>query len=211
MNGIKQFFLGLSKSTKITMITCVFFILLTLLVLCFFILFPITPSATTVAKIGKDGMVYREPGVTTTVVTTTIEEETTVTTTATVTEVAEETNRITFTTPDLGGYNNNYIQETPAPQQTYTETAPVIGENENNSGEYGIESSEESPVQTVTEPPAEVTDAPAGIVTDAPPLAPDMPVQTTPTPGISGETPTIEAPQEVPTMAPNEGPEIVLD
>lgn len=206
MNGIKQFFLGLSKSTKITMIACVLFILLTLLVLCFFILFPITPSATTVAKIGKGGMVYREPGMTTTVVTTTTEAEIT-TTTAESTEATEEVSRVTFTTPDLGG-NNNYVQETVPPQQTYTETAPVI--EENNSGEYGIESTEAPPVQTVTEAPAEEVTVPQETVDpNEPPLAPDVPAQTIPV--SPTDVPVVSNPQEVPTMDPHEGPEIVLD
>lgn len=106
---------------------------------------------------------------TTTVVTTTTEAEIT-TTIAESTEATEEVSRVTFTTPDLGG-NNNYVQETVPPQQTYTETAPVI--EENNSGEYGIESTEAPPVQTVTEAPAEEATVPQETVDpNEPPLAP---------------------------------------
>jgi hypothetical protein len=190
MSKIKDFFLGLSKSTKITLISCVCFIILTLLILTFFVLFPITPSESTVSKISSEGLVYRDEVTTTTTTT-----STTVTTTTTTTTTAVSTDTTTAQTEttavaaqqeiyttvdeyvwdenaptDYVDYGDDYETNTAAPE----EDIPQYTYDDNNYGEpadsteYGDWSDWEDTTESVVpgnEPPAE---QPAENATEAP-------------------------------------------
>ena len=54
MNTIREFFVNLRKSTKITLISCVSFVLMTFLILCFFIISPITPDDKAGSTYGRE-------------------------------------------------------------------------------------------------------------------------------------------------------------
>ena len=54
MNTIREFFVNLRKSTKITLISCISFVLMTFLILCFFIISPITPDDKAGSTYGRE-------------------------------------------------------------------------------------------------------------------------------------------------------------
>lgn len=198
MSKIKDFFIGLNKSTKMTMLSCGCFILLTLVILCFFMWFPITPSERAISSLGREGLVYNgtedEPAVTTTapaVVTGTGTTTTTVTTTVFTSFIGADVT--TYGTGYLSGNvipTGSYVYE-PMPSETVTTTtAPAIEEptvttTDPNLGGEGNTSTDIPPEPTdpqPTDPPVEPTDPPVEPtdppVTDAPVVAPeDTPVQ----------------------------------
>lgn len=53
---MKNFFVNLKKSTKITIISCASFVALTLFILIFFVMFPITPSEKVIASFGRESV-----------------------------------------------------------------------------------------------------------------------------------------------------------
>lgn len=60
MTRIREFFVNLRKSTKITIISCGCFIALTFIILCFFIMFPITPSDRVLKALGRESVSRQE-------------------------------------------------------------------------------------------------------------------------------------------------------
>lgn len=54
MSKVRDFFVSLNKSTKITLISCGCFIALTVVILGFFIMFPISPDDTVQEKYGRE-------------------------------------------------------------------------------------------------------------------------------------------------------------
>lgn len=60
MTRIREFFVNLKKSTKITIISCGCFIALTFFILCFFIMFPITPSDRVLKALGRESVSRQE-------------------------------------------------------------------------------------------------------------------------------------------------------
>lgn len=54
MSKVRDFFVNLRKSTKITLISCVSFVLMTFLILCFFIISPITPADKAGSTYGRE-------------------------------------------------------------------------------------------------------------------------------------------------------------
>lgn len=208
MSRIKDFFLGLSKSTKITLISCGCFVLLTMLLLLVFVLFPITPSEKVIASFGRENLVYQaqeEEAAHTTAVTT-APVQTTVTTAA-VTTAVEQYTIVTFTTMD--GYLPGVILQTGTPgqgnHQTITEpvTQPITEQppTEEASQESTQEATEvptsaveivttpaatEPPTQETpqaTEPPAEVTPT-SPPQTDIPVVVPPVVVEPDPTESV---------------------------
>ncbi|MBQ8296804.1 MAG: hypothetical protein IJX77_03375 [Ruminococcus sp.] len=200
MSKIKEFFLGLSKSTRMTLISCGCFVLLTFLILIFFVMFPITPSEKAIAKIGREGLVYQDGDENVTVTTTVTTTTNTVTTTQTTTTTVSET-RITYTT--MGGFfSEGYINtgtvgedyyesstETvqPEPEYPYEPETPYEPATEPASEEATAVPT--SPVEIVTQPPQEATDPvpeptePPAAATDPPapePTAPPAPAPTDP-------------------------------
>ncbi len=188
MSRIKEFFFGLSKSTKITLISCGGFVLLTLVILLFFVLFPITPTEKAIAKFGREGLYYQdgEDAAVTTTTSTAVTGTATVTTTQTSVTVTTDEMQ-TFTTP-TGFFFGGNIQtgnegETYRPNETTTETvAPQEPEPTTEPPEL--------PIEEVTDP---VPTSPVEIVTTAPPTEPPT-------------APPTEAPTEAPTPAPTEAP-----
>lgn len=63
MSRIKDFFLSLNKSTKLTILSCGCFIVMTLIILCIFVFCPITPSEKAISSLGREGLVYQESDV----------------------------------------------------------------------------------------------------------------------------------------------------
>lgn len=173
MNRIKEFYLGLTKSTRITLISCGCFVLLTFVILLFFVLFPITPSETAIAKISREGLVYQDgssqPVVTTVVTTTDVGALTTEAVQTSVT--TSSTPKMTFTT--RGGYLSEGYIPTGEVGETYTETTTETA-------------------QPATEAPQEATEAP----TEAPTEVPTANVQ------IPTDPPAGTGPVEIPTMPP---------
>lgn len=196
MSKIKDFFMGLNKSTKMTMLSCGCFILLTLVILIFFMWFPITPSDRAISSLGREGLVYNEteddPAVTTaaSVVTGTGTTTTTVTTTAITSFIGADVT--TLGTGYLSGNlipTGTYVYE-PMPMETVTTTTappieeptitttdPDLGGEGNPSTDIPPETTDPQPTDPPvepTDPPVEPTDPP---VTDAPAAPEDTPVQ----------------------------------
>ncbi len=201
MNKVKEFFMGLNKSTRITIISCGCFVLLTLVILIFFMLFPITPSERVISSIGREGLVYDDGSddevVVTTTVTTASDVETVVTTTEVTTIPINSETRMTFTTLDgyipggylaTGKYNGNGYQTTTTVTAIPETTLPP--EQTTDPGFNVEQPATETPTEPVTdvivtEPPTEqiVTEPPTEpIVTEPPTPAPtDPPVEPQPT------------------------------
>lgn len=197
MSKIKDFFIGLNKSTKMTMLSCGCFVVLTLIILCFFVMFPITPSDRAISSLGREGLVYDggtdEPAVTTTSVTVT---EVTGTTTRTTTTHTSMSGFIGADVTTLGsGYlsgnvipTGSYVYE-PIPLETTTTTiAPGIEEpTVTTTGSEPIDpgiSTDVPPEPTdPTEPPVDPTDPPVEPtdppVTDIPSTPPEDPAAQT--------------------------------
>lgn len=203
MSKVKDFFLSLSKSTKITLISCGCFILMTLLILIFFVLFPITPSERALASIGRESFVNNEgsEAVVTTTEPVTTEAVVTSTETRTTPSIQSEP-LITFTTVS-GFLSEGYI---PTGQVgvnnfgTTTTTTTTTTTDENNNGEQtGTVTEEptgdipEEPTQDITDIPVEPTESPAVEPTEPPAVEPTEPPATEPEP----ETPEPQ-PEETP-------------
>lgn len=196
MGRVKEFFLGLSKSTRITLISCGCFVLLTLIILLFFVMFPITPSERAIARIGREGLVYdpENEGVVTTTVSDAVGSETTTTVTTTSTTHSEI--RITFTTVS-GFFTPGYIQTGDPFVNNYetttttTTTIPVEDPSEGTTTETTEPSTEDTSQGTEdpgTEPTEPSTDS-GEIPTDPPVTDPPEPATTPP------ETPSPEEQQ----------------
>lgn len=205
MSKIKDFIMGLSKSTKITLISCGSFVLLTLLILTFFVLFPITPSEKAIASLGREGLVYQvggeEEGLVTTAVTMATVPAQSVTTVSHTTPPINSDVKFTFTTVSKffsGGFINaedepNYDGD--------TQTTPIDPEQEEPDEPYGGEEPT-YPIGTslpvVTEPPTEPPTEDGGEQPTSPVVPPvtEPPVeQTTP--------PVVEPPVVQPTSPPD--------
>lgn len=186
MSRIKDFFLSLNKSTKITMLSCGCFIVLTLIILCFFVMFPITPSERAISSLGREGLVYQEneddPAVTTAA--TTAAGTVTKTTTTMATDISGfiGADVTTFGTGYLSGNlipTGTYIYETMPIETTTTTVAPGIDDpsvsttgSDIGGGEYGTTTApgiDIPPVTDVqpTDPPVDPTDPPVD-PTDSP-------------------------------------------
>lgn len=195
MSKVKEFFLSLSKSTKITLISCGCFILMTFLILVFFVLFPITPSERALASIGRESFINNEGSEA--AVTTTEPAVTTAAVTSTETKTTPSIYSeplITFTTvsgflsegyiPTGEAYVNNFSTTT-----TTTTTAVTTDENGSSGEQTGTVTEEptgdmpEEPTQDTTggsveptEPPAtEPTAPPATEPTEPPAAEPEEP------------------------------------
>lgn len=199
MREIKEFFLELSKSTRITLISCGCFILLTMFILIFFVWFPITPSQRVIENFGRENLVYQAKENEAAAATTTAQQSATVTTTTTTVSTLPETyTKITFTT--MAGYlpgvnmqtgiqgDNNGQTVTEAVQTTTVPEQPVTEENT---------SAETTTPEEVTEPPT----SPVQVVTQPPTEAPTVNVTLPPAP--------TEAPTKAPAVKPTEPPQAV--
>lgn len=171
MSKIKDFFIGLNKSTKLTMLSCGCFIVLTFLILCFFVMFPITPSERAISSLGREGLVYNN-GNQDSAVTTSVTENGAETGTGTTTRTTTTT-RITVsgfigadvTTVGSGYYSGNviptggYVYE---PMETVTTTVSP------SYTDPGVTTDNPSSTETPTTSPTEPTDPPVTNPTDPP-------------------------------------------
>ncbi|MBR6792462.1 MAG: hypothetical protein IKM49_05015 [Ruminococcus sp.] len=196
MNRVKEFFLGLNKSTRITLISCGCFILLTFIILMFFVFFPITPSEKAIARIGREGLVYNETDEQQ--VTTAVTEnnntpaETTTTTVTTTTGVTTEPVRITFTTPE-GFYIPGYIQTGEVGVNNFTTTTSSTEESTEDPSETTTTTTEPGTEDPTDEPGIEdPTDEPSTDPTDAPSTDPTDPPVTEQPATTPPETPDAE-------------------
>ncbi len=198
MSKIKNFFLSLNKSTKVTMLSCGCFVLLTFVILCFFMWFPITPSDRAISSLGREGLVYNNENTESVVTTTSITIGTNTGTVTTTTTTFAHTSFIGADVTTLGsGYlsgnlipTGTYVYE-PMPMETVTTTAaPVIEDpasttTSSDNGQQGelttsvsdieqpTDVTETQPTEPPTEPPViEPTEPP---VTDAPAVSPEAP------------------------------------
>ncbi len=171
MNRVKEFFLGLNKSTRITLISCGCFILLTFIILMFFVFFPITPSEKAIARIGREGLVYNETD--DQQVTTAVTDEndtpvqTTTTAVTTTTGVTTEPVRITFTTPE-GFYIPGYIQTGEVGVNDFTTTTTSTDEGMEDPSETTTTTTEPGTEDPTDEPSTDPTDEPSTDPTDPP-------------------------------------------
>lgn len=175
MIKIREFFVNLKKSTKITMISCGCFIALTVIILFYFILFPYTPSDKVLKAFGRENVSSVETVYTTTtgVVTSSNATTTTVTTTRdpnrTDFEIVITTGKGFIISGDIIPTGPEYIvttTTTPEPTETIEPTEP-------------------------TEPTVEPTDPtePPVIPTEPPVVPPEIPTETPDLPpDDSGET-----------------------
>jgi hypothetical protein len=150
MGKIKDFVMGLSKSTKITLVSCSCFVLLTLLIMTFFVLFPVTPSDKAISKLGSEGLVYQDDDdgtvsadspLVTTAVTSTNVQQTNTTAVRVTTAVGETEQKVTFTTIS-GFFSGGYVRTGTAGVTEYqTSTATVSS----GSDSYDYSSDYETP------------------------------------------------------------------
>lgn len=191
MIKIREFFVNLKKSTKITMISCGCFIALTVIILFYFILFPYTPSDKVLKAFGRENVSSVETVYTTTtsVVTSSNATTTTVTTTRdpnrTDFEIVITTGKGFIISGDIIPTGPEYIvttTTTPEPTETTdptepTEpieptdpTEPIEPTDPTEPTEPTVEPTDptESPV-TPTEPPV----VPSEVPTETPDLPPD--------------------------------------
>lgn len=196
MSKIKDFFIGLNKSTKMTMLSCGCFVVLTLVILCFFMMFPITPSDRAISSLGREGLVYNngntdEPVVTTTSVTVAEGTGTTTKTTTTHTSMSG------FIGADVTTLGSGYLSGNLIPTGTYVyEPMPIETTTTTIAPGY------EDP--TVTTTGSDISD-PGNISTDVPPEPTDPtdpPVEPT-DPPVEPTDPPVTDP---PTVAPEENP-----
>lgn len=183
MNKIKEFFSGLSKSTKITLLSCGCFTALTLLLLLFFVIFPITPSEKIIENFGRENLIneaHKQEEAGTTTVTGMIDSIVTFTTTTKVSTATTTTGTFDINIyTNLGGYlPGGFVQ----------------------TGDYGVEyyQTYTEPVDPVPEEPSQGPDQqwPYEGYTEEPTLPAD--VVTTPV-----QQPTLPSPPEPETKPPH--------
>lgn len=203
MESIKNFFRGLSRSTKITLISCASFLLLTLIILLFFVLFPITPSEKIITGLGRSGIISTENGGDG-------DEDNVVVTAVTTTAQVPDSNMIGTAAIGLDDYSLYDPMATYTNQQAGTFFSYIYSGNGIRTGQPGY--SEYTRVTTINPEPTE------------PPYAPqtsepnDTPQQTTAVGGsqtpqtttAAVEVPQATEPIEKPTEAPKvtEAPEV---
>lgn len=192
MSKIKDFFVGLNKSTKMTMLSCGCFVVLTFIILCFFVMFPITPSERAISSLGREGLANgssESASETTTSAITSAETNTTVKTRTTTTTMITVSGFIGANVTTASGYLSGGViptgQYVGTPQETITTT---------------IAPSNEEPVVTTNDDPPYIppvttvqTDIVEPVVTTAPQTEP--PVTDPPVPPVT-DTPVPPSPEE---------------
>lgn len=203
MSKIKEFFMDLSKSTKITLISCGCFVLLTLLILIFFVMFPITPSERAISKFGGEGLVYNDGESTGTTAVTSVTSNTETTTTARTTVTTESQTTVTFTT--MSGYLWGNNIRTGEYGVTYNNTVTTTtAPDDYNSYEPGYDPEPEQPA--ITDPTEPVTEPPTSQSTEA--TSVQQPTTEAPTaPPAETTDPPAPDPTQPPTDPPAESPD----
>lgn len=189
MTRIREFFVNLKKSTKITMISCGCFIALTFFILCFFIMFPITPSDRVLKALGRES-VSKQNTVTGTVTTSPDESSNENTTSAIVTtRNHDHTDFEIIVTTGVGftvsgnkiPVDPNHVVDPNDPPIPPVDVPDPTDPPEPTDATYPIETTE--PVIPTDSTPS--TESP--IVTDTPPDIPSTEEQPQPTNGDNGE------------------------
>lgn len=195
MSKVRDFFVSLNKSTKITLISCGCFIALTVVILGFFIMFPISPDDTVQEKYGREAKASKSSETVQTVTTQPSENDsyigskgTTVSSKVTTTHSSRKKSFSVTVTTGNGFYSGGriptggtpYDPEYPDPTEPDTDYPPEPWTDPIVTGEPFTDPPVTEPPATeppatdppVTEPPA--TEPPA---TDPPVTEPSAPPQ----------------------------------
>jgi hypothetical protein len=206
MSKVRDFFLNLKKSTRITLISCLSFILLTFIILCFFILSPITPTDKAGNTYGRES-ISRQDGNTSSQITTSLNSGETVvsnvsadyTTTVTTTQTTTRTEYVITITTGTGLYTDGLI-----PTGKYDN---YYNQNPYNPAGNGNTTGGDEPASQPGNEPA-TTDTGLGGETSSEPVSQvsEFGIEPTEAPAESGgDTPSVPDTPNVPDVPPAEG------